>query len=58
MVPTAVTPPTVRLYVSEAPSSMASCVVGVVIVKLVTPAGTIRLPPTRVTPPEKVGGVV
>ena len=29
-----------------------------VIVKLVTPAGTIRLPPTRVTPLLKLGGVV
>ena len=54
MVPVAVTPPKLSGTVSVGSFSV-SCTVGRVTEKLVTPAGTIRLPPTSVTPSLNVG---
>ena len=49
IVPVPVVPPTVSSTVSFG-SSTVSLVVGTVTVKLVTPAGTVKLPPLNVTP--------
>ena len=53
MLPVAVWPPTVTLRVSV-PSTNVSSKLAMVTLKLATPAGTLRLPPTRVTPLLKV----
>ena len=53
IVPVPVVPPTVSSTVSFG-SSTVSLVVGTVTVKLVTPAGTVKLPPLNVTPLLKV----
>ena len=53
MVPVPATPPMLRLNVS-AVSLTVSLTLGTVTVKLVTPAGTITWPLTRVTPPLNV----
>ena len=57
MIPVAATPPTVISIVSS-DSSMVSLAVGTLTGKLVTPAGTVILPPLKVTPLLNVGVLV
>ncbi len=58
ILPVPVTPPTESVKVSGLGSLMASLTVGTVTVKDVTPAGTVTLPPERVTRLLKVSALV
>ena len=57
IVPVAFTPPTLKAVVSPL-SARASVRVGYVTVNVVTPAGTVIVPPASVTPLLKVGAFV